>query len=97
MWIGSTRHSKSKPFQIKWTDEPIKALGVYFTYHIKLLHEKNFLEKLDSIKKLINNWSSRGLSIYGKVTVVKSFFANSKICLCIVLTSDPQGIGKGFK
>ena len=72
MWIGSTRHSKSKPFQIKWTDEPIKALGVYFTYDIKLLHEKNFLEKLDSIKKLINIWSSRGLSIYGKVTVVKS-------------------------
>ena len=45
---------------------------MYFTYDIKLLHEKNFLEKLDSIKKLINIWSSRGLSIYGKVTVVKS-------------------------
>ena len=67
MWIGSSRHSKSKPFQIKWTDESIKALGVYFTYGIK-----NFTEKLDSIKKLINIWSSRGLSIYGKVTVVKS-------------------------
>ena len=72
MWIGSARHSKSKPFEIKWPDEPIKALGVYFTYDIKLLHEKNFIEKLDSIKKLINMWSSRGLSIYGKVTVIKS-------------------------
>ena len=39
---------------------------------IKLLHEKNFIERLDSIKKLINIWSSRGLSIYGKVTVIKS-------------------------
>ena len=72
MWIGSARHSKSKPFGIKWPDEPIKALGVYFTYDIKLLHEKNFIERLDSIKKLINIWSSRGLSIYGKVTVIKS-------------------------
>ena len=70
MWIGSARHSKSKPFEIKWPDEPIKALGVYFTYDIKLLHEKNFIEKLDSIKKL-NIWPSRGLSIYGKVTVIK--------------------------
>ena len=50
-WIGSARHSKSKPFGIKWPDEPIKALGVYFTYDIKLLHEKNFIERLDSIKK----------------------------------------------
>ena len=57
------------------TDELIKALGVYFTYDIiKLLtlHEKNFIEKLDSIKKLMNIWSSRELSIYGKVSVVKS-------------------------
>ena len=30
MWIGSARHSKSKPFGIKWPDEPIKPLGVYF-------------------------------------------------------------------
>ena len=73
MWIsGSARYSKSKPFEIKWPDEPIKALGVYFTYDIKLLYEKNFIERLDSIKKLINLWSSRGLSIYGKVTVIKS-------------------------
>lgn len=71
MWIGSAIHIKSKPFQIKWPDEPIKALGVYYTYDIKLLHTKNFIEKLDSIKKHINIWSSRGLSIYGKVTVVK--------------------------
>ena len=53
MWIGSARHSKSKPFGIKWPDEPIKALGVYFTYDIKLLNEKNFIERLDSIKNLL--------------------------------------------
>ena len=34
--------------------------------------EKNFIENLDKIKKLLNVWSSRGLSIYGKVTIIKS-------------------------
>jgi len=53
MWIGSRRHYKEEPFGIKWPDEPIKALGVYFTYDQKLLTEKNFIERLDSIKKLI--------------------------------------------
>ena len=72
MWIGSSRDKTSKPFGIKWPDEPIKALGVYYSYDIKLLHEKNFIERLDSVKKRINIWSSRGLSIYGKVTIIKS-------------------------
>ena len=36
------------------------------TYDQKLPHFKNFSEKIDN-NKLINIWSSRGLSIYGKV------------------------------
>jgi len=72
MWIGSSRGNNSKPLGIKWPDEPIKALGVYYSYDIKLLQEKNFIERLDSVKKLINVWSLRGLSIYGKVTIIKS-------------------------
>ena len=71
MWIGSSRQNKTKALGIKWPDEPMKALGLYYSYDPKSLHGKNFIEKLDSIKKLINIWSSRGLSIYGKVTIIK--------------------------
>ena len=63
MWIGSLKESKEEYFGIKWPNIPIKALGVYFIHDQKLLKEKNFIERLDSIKKLINIWSSRGLSI----------------------------------
>ena len=65
MWIGSSRGNKTKPFGIKWPNEPIKALGVYYSYDPKLLLEKNLIEKLDTIRKLINIWSSRGLYLYG--------------------------------
>ena len=61
MWIGSKRHYKEKTFGIKWPDEPIKVLGVYFTYDQKLLKEKNSIERSGSIKKLTNIWSARGL------------------------------------
>ena len=27
MWVGSLRNNESKPFGIKWSGEPIKALG----------------------------------------------------------------------
>ena len=64
MWIGSTKENKAKPLGTKWPNEPIEALRVYYTYDVKLLREKNFIERLDSIKKLINIWSSRGLSAW---------------------------------
>ena len=41
MWIGSTKENKAKPLEIRWPNEPIKALGVYYTYDVKLLKEKN--------------------------------------------------------
>ena len=51
MWIGSTRSNKTKPLDINWPNELIKALGIFYMYDLKLLHENNFLENLDNIKK----------------------------------------------
>ena len=93
MCIGSLRNNKSKPFGIRWSGEPIKALGVYYSYDIKLLHEKNFIERLDSVKKLINVWSSRGLSVYGKVTIIKSLFI-PKFVYILSLLPAPKEIVK---
>ena len=90
LWIGSLKGSKDKPFGIKWPKVPIKALGVYFTYDQKLLKEKNFIERLDSIKKLINIWSSRGLSIYGKVTIIKSFLIPKFVYICSLLPTPKE-------
>ena len=60
------------------------------TYDLKLLKEKNFIERLDSIKKLINIWSSRGLSIYGKVTIIKSFLIPKFVYVCSVLPTPKE-------
>ena len=93
MWIGSSRGNKTKPFGIKWPSEPIKSLGVFYSYDQKLLREKNFIEKLDSIKKLMNLWSSRGLSLYGKVTIIKSLIIPKFVYVCSLLPT-PNGIIK---
>ena len=50
------------------------------------MHEKNFIERLDSVKKLINIWSSRGLSIYGKVTIIKSLIIPKFVFISWLLT-----------
>ena len=91
MWIRSTRSNKTKPLGINWPNEPIKALGIFYTFDPKLLHEKNFLENLDNIKKLLNVWHSRGLSLYGKVTVIKSLVV-PKVVYVSSLMSIPKEI-----
>ena len=55
-----------------------------------MLKEKNFIERLDSIKKLINIWSARGLSIYGKVTIIKSFLIPKYIYVCSILPTPKE-------
>ena len=95
MWVGLLKESKEEYFGIKWPKIPIKALGVYFTYDQKLLKEKNFIERLDSIKKLINIWSSRGLPIYGKVTIImKSFLMPKFVYVCSLLPIPKEIVNK---
>ena len=72
LWIGSLKGKGIKPLGIKWPSEPIKALGVVFIYDQRLLYETNFQDRIDSMKKLTNIWSSRRLSVYGRVAIIKS-------------------------
>ena len=90
MWIGFKRHDKEKPFGIKWPDEPIKVLGVYFTYDQKLLKEKNSIERSGSIKKLINNGPLEAFCRYGKVTIIKSFLIPKNIYVCSILPTPKK-------
>ena len=94
MWIGSLRGKMEEPFNIKWPKTPIKALGVYFTYDPKLLKEKNFIERLDRIKSRINIWSSRGLSLYGKVTIIKSFLISKFVYVCSILPTPKEVVSE---
>ena len=51
-WIDQKR-TKQNLLESDGRYEPIKALGVYYTYDLKLLREKNFTERLDSIKNVL--------------------------------------------
>ena len=50
----------------------------------------DFIERLDSIKKLINIWSARGLSIYGKVTIIKSFIIPKYFYISSILSTPKE-------
>ena len=67
-----------------------QSRGVYYSYDTKLLHEKNFIERMDSVKKLVNLWSSRGLTVYGKVTVIKSLIIPKFVYILSLLPAPKE-------
>ena len=94
-WI--LRNNKSKAFGLKWPSEPIKALGVFYSYDQGFLLGKNFIERLDSMKKLIRIWSSRGLSIYGKVTLIKSVLIPQSVYISSLLPTPKEFVKELIK
>ena len=93
MWIGSLRNSKQKLFGINWPSNPIKALGIYFSYNETESEEFNFTQKLLSLKQCLNMWRGRNLSIIGRILLVKSL-GLSKFVYVASIMSVPEEIIK---
>ena len=66
----------------------IKILGIYFSYSKKLKNEKNFLDHVTKLQKVINIWKMRNLSLLGKITIFKTL-AHSKIIHLALVTNVP--------
>ena len=65
-------------------------MGVYFSYDEELATKRNFFEKLPKLKKILNIWSSRDISIYGRVNIVKTLAISKLTFVCSVLDT-PKG------
>ena len=53
--------------------EIIKILGVHFGYDLKQRDTLNYRQTLKDIKKSINMWKWRGLSLLGRIQIIKTF------------------------
>ena len=53
--------------------EIIKILGVHFGYDLKQRDTLNYRQTLKDIKKSINMWKWRGLSLIGRIQIIKTF------------------------
>ena len=51
----------------------MKILGIFFTYDWRKFQELNFEKIIKSIKKSINMWEWRNLTLLGRIQIVKTF------------------------
>ena len=69
---SQSRECTATPLGITWR-KSVKALGIFFSYDANIQLQTNFYDKLKDIRTQIRLWSCRGLSLYGKITIIKSF------------------------
>ena len=81
LWLGSLRSRKDTLLDLRLSEEPIYALGVYFAA------KKNFFERLDPLRKTQDIWSSRDISIFGRINVVKTVALSKLMFVCSVLNT----------
>ena len=86
-WLGSS-HNCNESLEIETVNKPMKILGIYFTYNSRLKNELNFDATLKSLKKTLNNWQWRNLTVLGKIQIIKTFAMLKLLFRASVLTFD---------
>jgi len=94
MWRGSLQNCENEPLGVKWKT-CVKFLGIFITHDVQILVEKNFKQRLKKIGNAINLWKSRGLSIHGKVNIIKAILLPKLIYPSMVI-STPSEVIKEF-
>ena len=85
LWLGSNIHSQKKPFGIKWSKEPIKALGIYYSYDKQSAERANFDDKIKKLEMMLHWWKARNLTLMGRVLIVKTLGVSQFSFLASVL------------
>ena len=89
MWIGKNRNSLETPLGLEWCSG-VKTLGIYFSCDQEQVIQQNFHDKLNECQKLTNLWKLRGLSLFGKVAIIKSFLIPKLLYVSSIIETPPE-------
>ena len=89
MWIGKNKNSLETPLGLEWCTG-IRTLGIHFSCDQEQVLKQNFHDRLDECQKLINLWKLRGLSLFGKVAIIKSFLIPKLLYVSSIIETPPE-------
>ena len=87
IWFGEMADSHTElcmDLGLKWV-KTFKLLGLKFDNKLEKMYDLNYEEGIKNIKKVINSWRYRHLTVYGKITIIKSLALSKLTHLSIVL------------
>ena len=93
MPIGSIKN-KSFKFdtikKMKWNDGPVMLLGIKLCPDENEVIRINYTPLMQKIKSQLNIWSQRNITLYGKITIIKTFALSQLVYVMSVLPSPPN-------
>lgn len=95
--IGKIKQTNCKlpgNLNIKWTNGPVKVLGVFVSTDHEEMLEINYNPKLGRIKNILQMWKQRNLTIFGKITLLKTHALSQITYLFSVLPSPSKAFFK---
>ena len=81
LWLGRGKNRKDNFADINWKNDSIKALGVFFGYNKQDIEEKNWRNKVEMVKNILNKWKYRDLSMQGRILIVKTLALSQVVYL----------------
>ena len=91
VWLGAKKGSLDKllpDLGIKWSKQ-FKILGIQFPENLSDINDANLPQKIIDIEKTLNFYNKRQLTLFGRVTVVKTL-AISKLIHILSVTHNPS-------
>lgn len=74
-------------------NEVVKCLGIYLGHNKQECDVKNWTNKLDVAKRMLNQWKRRNLTMFGKVVIIRTMIMPIVIYFATVL-QPPGGFVK---
>jgi hypothetical protein len=85
---------KEHTYGLLWKQLPITLLGITITPDDDLSYKENFNKRLDNINTLTKIWSTRNLSLKGKLTIINSLLIPKLIYPATILPTPKEVIPK---
>ena len=101
VWIGARRGcgvELKTDKKIMWNHTGnFKLLGIQYCLGKNNIYMDNYVEKIQKVKNLLSDWSFRNISIYGKITVIKTLVLPILVQCFTVLPNPSQDLLKDLQ
>ena len=95
-WIGSAGGKADKPINCRWIDlntDKIRTLDVlYNSYDTDLANKCNSFSIVDNIENCLNLWSSRDLTLAGRIQIFKTLAISEAVYISTMKNTPSQFI-----
>ena len=71
LWSGKWRNNRTTPLQLSWPRDPVKTLGICFSYDRKNNDHYNLNLKVQKLQTHLEMWSSRRRTLFRNVLIIK--------------------------